>query len=41
LEGGDFTDLANGLMKLGEGLAQVLSEDEKLGEGKIALSIDK
>jgi len=27
-------------MKLGEGLAQILSEDEKMGEGKHKLFID-
>jgi len=34
LEAGDLTYLTNGLMKLGEGLVQILSEDEKLGKGK-------
>jgi len=34
LEAGDLTYLRNGLMKLGEGLAQVLIKDEKLGQGK-------
>jgi hypothetical protein len=40
LEAGDLTYPTSGLMKPGEGFAQVLSNDGKLGEGEYIFLID-
>ncbi len=38
MEAGDLIYLTNGLMKLGEGLAQILSEGEKIGRASPSYS---
>ena len=40
MEAGNLTHPTSGLMKPGEGFAQVLSNDEKLAEGEYIFLID-